>query len=113
MCREGDDPPDRRSLPSGRPLRAGPVGRSILPLWMGLGKALGQLRGHNFFNVPADKKVPKLVEIAAYSERPSANMIDFMRNNAIHSAWPQADQWLTSDLGGNIENFSPDDLLAN
>jgi hypothetical protein len=76
-------------------------------------KALGQLRGYNFFNVPADKKAPKLVEIAAYSERPSANMIDFMRNNAICSAWPQADQWLTADLGGNIENFSPDDLLAN
>jgi hypothetical protein len=76
-------------------------------------KALGQLRGYSFFNVPADKKAPKLVEIAAYSERPSAAMIDFMRNNAVCSAWPQEDQWLSSDLGGNIENFAPDDLLAN
>jgi hypothetical protein len=76
-------------------------------------RALGQLRGYNYFNIPAEKKDPKLIEIAAYTGRPSADIIDFMRNNKIYSAWPQDDQWLAADLGGNIANFSPDDLLAN
>ena len=76
-------------------------------------RALGQLRGYNYFNIPAENKDPKIIEIAAYSGRPSADIIDFMRSNKIYSAWPQDDQWLAADLGGNIANFSPDDLLAD
>lgn len=76
-------------------------------------KALGQLRGYNYFNVPDDKKVPKLVEVAAYPQKPSDDAIHFMRVNSVLSAWLETGTWRAADLDGNIENFSADNLLAD
>jgi hypothetical protein len=76
-------------------------------------KALGQLRGYRFFNVPAAMKAPKIVEIVAYTAVPSSDAIHFMRDNTVCSAWPDKGVWHASDLAGNIANFSPDDLVGH
>lgn len=74
-------------------------------------KALGQLKGYGFFSVPADMKIPKLVDVVAYSA-PPADTVPFMAASKICSAWREGNQWVVADLEGNISNFSPDALLA-
>jgi hypothetical protein len=75
-------------------------------------KALGQLRGYRFFNVPAQHRTPVLLEVAAYSQAPGEQARNFMRDNGICTAWQDKAQWFAADLTGNIWNFSPDDLLG-
>lgn len=76
-------------------------------------KALGQLKGYTFFNVPEPLKSPKLVELVAYSEAPTPDAVQFMRSNSIYSAWPDNDHWLTVDRAGNLASLSPDDLFSS
>lgn len=76
-------------------------------------RALGQLRGYSFFSVPKGMKAPKLLEIVAYTAKPNADTVHFMRDNAVCSVWPEDAVWVSADLEGNIANLSPDDLLAD
>lgn len=74
-------------------------------------KALGQLRGYTYYSVQPQLKVPKLLEVAAYSARPS-DSVPFMAANDVYSAWRDDGEWVVANLQGNISNFSPDALLA-
>ncbi|MFH1158276.1 MAG: hypothetical protein V1721_05260 [Pseudomonadota bacterium] len=75
-------------------------------------KALGQLKGYNYFNVPSNLKLPRFVEVAAFSEQPDKKTIGFMQENRICPAWQREDHWLTADRAGNTVNLSPDALLS-
>lgn len=75
-------------------------------------KALGQLKSYGYFNIPTNLKKSKLVEIVAFTERPDARIIDFMRANNIRSIWLENGYWVTSSREGNISNLSLDDLFA-
>ncbi|WP_333899944.1 hypothetical protein [Agrobacterium pusense] len=75
-------------------------------------KALGQIKGYAYYNVPAAMKAPKLIEIVAYGDVPSKPTIDFMRANSIRSVWLEDDHWLTADDTGNTVNLSPGLLLS-
>jgi hypothetical protein len=75
-------------------------------------KALGQLRGYKFFNVLAAMKAPEIIEIIAYSSRPSPNTISFLNENTVHAAWQQDDVWYVANLAGQVTVLSVDDLFG-
>lgn len=74
-------------------------------------KALGQLRGYEFFNVSAEKKIPKLSEVIAFDAVPSVETIGFANHNAIKVAWFENNHWATTDLSGNTVKLEPDSLF--
>lgn len=75
-------------------------------------RALGQVKGYRHFNVPNQLANPKLVEVVAFSEKPTSEGLAFLHANQILSAWPDGDQWLVAKADGTIVAFSGDNLLA-
>jgi hypothetical protein len=74
-------------------------------------KALGQLKGYKYFNVVDNLQRPRLIEVAAFSDKPDKSTIDFMKENGVQPAWLQESQWLTTDRSGNGTNLLPDALF--
>lgn len=76
-------------------------------------KALGQLKGYRYYNVPNSFQIPQFIEVVAFSEKPDKKTIDFMRANKIVSIWLCNGEWLTFNQEENTVNFSPDELLLD
>lgn len=74
-------------------------------------KALGQLRGYEYFNIDDGHKEPVLHEVIAFDAAPSHETIEFARHNSVTIAWLQNDYWSTTGSSGNTVNLDPDALL--
>jgi hypothetical protein len=75
-------------------------------------KALGQLRGYRFFSLSAPLRQPRLVELVAFSQRPSDDAAAFLYDSGVSSVWLEGPQWVGAYPNGQITNFAPDAFLS-
>lgn len=72
-------------------------------------RAIGQIKGYRFFNIPNEHTVKNECDIVAFTRRPSNETIEFLKNAGVITIWLKTTNWQFVSKNGE-RDFSPDAL---
>ncbi|WP_261544435.1 hypothetical protein [Burkholderia multivorans] len=75
-------------------------------------RALGQLKGYRFFNLPKNLIGKLSVDVIAFDSRPRPHTIEFLAQSDVTTIWLFDGGWWIIDQDGNELNFDPVALLS-
>jgi hypothetical protein len=74
-------------------------------------RALGQLKGYHYFSLTNEHKEGVVIELAAFTMRPSEPTIAFLRQAGVAVTWLENEVWKFISDQGSVVDFEPGSLF--